>query len=94
MRSLPPYSPYGPRRPGPIAQLLGFIVGLGMLVLSVFLGTFLLAALLGLALVLGLVFYLRLWWLGRQMRRDGVDEEIIETEYTVIDTRERDERWP
>ncbi|RMF96616.1 MAG: hypothetical protein D6727_07990 [Gammaproteobacteria bacterium] len=94
MRQLPPYAPYGPRRPGLIAQVLGFIVGAAVLAVSVFLGAFLLAGLLGFALILGLVFYLRLWWLARRLRREGLDEEIIETEYTVIDSRDRDERWP
>lgn len=81
------------RRPqGLLAQVLGVIVGIGVIVDSVVVGAFLLAALLGFALIAGTALMLRLWWLRRRMERRGAEEDVIETEYTVIDARDRDSR--
>ena len=73
-----------------IAQIAAFLLGVAVLVASVVLGAFVLAGLLGFALIVGVVFFARLWWLRRQMARAGGGEDIIETEYSVIETRDRD----
>jgi Flp pilus assembly protein TadB len=73
------------------AQIVGLIVGLGVLAVSVVLGAFLLAAFLGFALLVAVTLYGRFWWLRRrfaQARRD----EFIEAEYRVVDETERQER--
>lgn len=57
------------RRSNPIAQVLGLIAALVLLVIAVTVGAFLLAALLGLLALTGLVLYVRLWWLRRQWQR-------------------------
>lgn len=81
------------RRPqGLLAQVLGVIVGIGVIVASVVVGAFLLAALLGFTLIAGTALMLRLWWLRRRMERRNAEEDVIETEYTVIDARDRDSR--
>ena len=81
---------------GPIAQMLGFIVGVLVLIAAVIIGSFVLSAFVGLALLLGTVFYARMWWLRRKIRRAmargevtlGRGDRIIETEYHVIDVSE------
>ncbi len=66
-------------------QILGFILGLGMLGIAIVLGAFLFAGILGLGLVLAAIVYVRLWWFRRQLRRrSGENEEFIETEYEVL----------
>ena len=69
-----------------LMQALGFIVGVLVLAASIILGAFLLAALLGLVLIVAVAVYLRLWWLRRRMARGQGDEEIIEAEYRVLRT--------
>lgn len=80
-----------PGQPSIFAQVVGLIVGLGVLVVSVVLGAFLLAAFLGFVLLVGVTLYARFWWLRRrfeQARRD----EYIEAEYRVVDESERQSR--
>ena len=74
-----------------LVQALGFIVGVLVLGASVILGAFLLAAPLGLVLIVAVAVYLRLWWLRRRMARGGGDDEIIEAEYRVIRTSTRND---
>lgn len=57
------------RRPNPLVQVLGVIGGALMLVAALFVGAFVFLALLGLAVIGGLLFSLRLWWLRRQFRK-------------------------
>ena len=76
------------RQPNLLAQVIGLIVGVGVLVVSVVLGAFLLAAFLGFALLVAITLYARFWWLRRQMMRARQDE-FIETEYRVVDESER-----
>ncbi len=66
-------------------QVIGFILGLGILGIAIVFGAFLLAGILGLGLVLAAIVYVRLWWFRRQLRRrTSTDEEFIETEYEVL----------
>jgi len=54
-------------------------------------GTAGLALFLGLAVIVGLVLYIRLWWLRRratsQAGRRGRPGAFVEVEYTVVDER-------
>ncbi len=79
-----------PQRPGFFMQLLGAIVGIAVLATSVILGAFLLAGLIGFVLIVAIVFYLRIWWLRRQMDVHDDEEDIIVTEYRVIDSQDQD----
>ena len=84
----------GPPR-NPLLQFLGFVAGLGLLAVSFVFGAFLLAALLGLGLIVGLGVYARLWWLRRRMARaDNGEGEYIETEYTVVERHQADDQRP
>ncbi len=73
-------------------QLLGAVIGVAVLAASVVVGAFMLAGLLGFMLIVAVVFYLRLWWLRRKMRAhpDFRDEDIIVTEYRVVESHRRD----
>lgn len=80
----------------PFVQVL-WLIGLGVVLIgAVLIGAVILAFALGLALIAGVVFYVRLWWLRRkfQRMRDGEsgraqqgsrDSRAIEVEYTVVD---------
>jgi len=87
----------------PFLQILYFLVGGVVLIGAFLLGTVILAFAVGIAIVLAIVVYVRVWWLTRKFARSGrdpIDEqaqprdaELIEVEYTVVDERdERDER--
>lgn len=84
----------------PILQVLYFLVGGVLLIGAFFMGAIILAVVLGFAVILGIIIYIRIWWLNRKIARSGrksADEPsqsgestVIEVEYTVVD--ERDER--
>jgi hypothetical protein len=84
----------------PILQILYFLVGCVLLIGAFLLGTVILAFVFGFAIILGVIVYVRVWWLKRKFARSGRnpaaeqspsnDSEVIEVEYTVVD--ERDER--
>ena len=79
------------RRPGNILlQSLGVFLGLLALMAAVIVGGFLLAALIGVGLIAWLVIYLRIWWLTRKMGKPDGQSDVVEAEYTVISTVERD----
>lgn len=86
------YTPYTPTNP--LLQVVYFIVGGIILIGAVLMGAVILAIALGVAIILGLVVFVRVWWLRRKLGRGGTaaetDSEVYEVEYTVID--ERDER--
>jgi Zn-dependent protease with chaperone function len=76
----------------PIAQFVALVVAAIVAVGAVFLGAILLSLFLGLAVIAGLVFYFRLWWLRRRMAQSsskpgGGDGQFVEVEYTVVDER-------
>ena len=82
----------------PLARILGFIVGLLVLIAAVIVGGFVLAAFIGLAVFAGLLISVRLWWFRRKVREamergdlpPGQGDRIIETEYHVIEITEED----
>jgi len=82
----------------PFLQVLYFVVGGLLLIGAVLIGAVILAVALGVALIVGLVVYVRVWWLRRKCARSGSagtgrrrsgGPETLEVEYTVV--RERDE---
>jgi cation transporter-like permease len=75
-----------------LMQLLGFVVGLVVLGVSLVLGAFVLAALLGFALILAVAVAIRLWRLRRQINADAANDEYIDAEYKVVDSGDRGER--
>ena len=78
----------------PLLQVVYFVVGGIVLIGAVLMGAVILAIALGMAIILGLVIYVRLWWLRRKLARSGRGDiggsDTLEVEYTVID--ERDDR--
>jgi hypothetical protein len=80
------------RRPGNIVlQVVGIFIGLLALMAAVIVGGFLLAAILGIGLIAWLVIYLRIWWLMRKTGKPGGRGDVVDAEYTVISTVERDD---
>lgn len=73
-------------------QVVYFILGGLLLIGAVLMGAVILAVALGLAIILALVVYARVWWLRRKLRRSGrqAEDNVLEVEYTVVE--ERDER--
>ena len=81
----------------PLLQLAGLIVGAIVTVGAILLGAVVLAFIVGFAVIAGLVLYIRLWWMRRQLRqrrsgprgRGGGEPpgEIVEVEYTVVEER-------
>lgn len=67
-----------------LAQVLGVIVGVAVLVVSVVLGAFAIAALVGLVLILALVFIIRVWWFRRQMEKMAREQGDLEADYTIV----------
>ena len=76
-----------------LMQVVGAIVGLGVLVVCVVLGAFLMAGLLGFVLIAAAFVYGRIWWLRRQFQQ-AANDEFIETEYRVVDSARDSERRP
>ena len=75
-----------------LMQLIGFVVGLVVLGLSFLLGAFMLAALLGFALILAVAAAIRLWWVRRHLNAGGANDEYIDAEYKVVNHGDRGER--
>jgi hypothetical protein len=78
----------------PLLQAVYFVVGGVVLIGLVLMGAFILAIALGLAIVVGIVIFARIWWqkLGGK-RRPPVHppaggHELLEAEYEVIEERE------
>jgi Flp pilus assembly protein TadB len=85
---------YKPRVPdNPLLQLLALLAAGIFAVGAVLLGAVLLSLFLGVAVIAGLVLYIRLWWLRRKLQKRGTKSEnhrpgeFVEVEYTVV--RER-----
>ena len=73
-------------------QLVGFVVGLIVLGASIVLGAFMLAALLGFALILAVAVAIRLWWVRRQLSAAAANDDYIDAEYKVVNRGDRRER--
>lgn len=92
--------PPGGRRPG---GWLGFVLGLIGFAVAMTLGVVFFVFFLGAALLIGLVVYARIWWLGRKLRASGsqrhqpqaerrqagASDTVIEGEYRVLDSRSK-----
>lgn len=85
---------YRPDRAGlpenPILQVLVLVMGAVVAVGAIFVGAILLSLFLGLAVIAGLVLYIRLWWLRRGLRSGksrSRSDRFVEVEYTVVDER-------
>lgn len=89
----------------PVLQVLYFALGGVLLVAALLMGAVILSIALGVAFIVGLVVWARIWWLRRNMSRGaysgasgtgptrpnaGRSTEVIDVEYTVVD--ERDDR--
>jgi|TARA_B110000438_G_scaffold263561_1_gene275633 hypothetical protein len=73
-----------------IIRALGILFGLGMFVLSIILGGFVLMTIIGFLILLIVGFYIRRFFMKKEQDTDS-DETIIDAEYTVLDNRERDD---
>lgn len=76
----------------PLLQFFALIVAAIVAVGAVFLGAILLSLFLGLAVIAGLILYIRVWWLRRSLRkrhegRTMRSGDYVEVEYTVVDER-------
>ena len=80
------------RKPGPIAQVASFIIGIVALGIAAFLGIFILAALVGLIVIGSALLAMRLWWIRRKIEqavRDGRSPgDVLHADYIVIEERE------
>jgi len=70
---------------GLLGRIVAFIVGLGVLLISLFLGFVFIAFVAGFVLLVGAFIAGRVWWLKRQMRAYEDEHGDIDAEYTVID---------
>lgn len=78
----------------PFLQVLYVAFGGIVLIGAVLMGAVILAFALGLALIAGIVVYIRVWWLKRKLGRthqaaggpggDAANVEVLEVEYTVV----------
>lgn len=89
---------YTLKLPGnPVLQVLSLLAAGVVMIAAVVLGAVLLTFVFGVAVVVGAVLVVRLWWLRRKLqrsggRRDGGSPQVIEVEYSVVDEREPDHR--
>lgn len=84
----------------PIAQALSLLAFGVVLIIAILMGAIVLAFVIAFAAVAAVVFWLRMWWLTRKMRRRqsraGASQrgdsgsEYIEVEYRVVDERDDD----
>ena len=83
----------------PVARIFTAIVAVLIMVGSFMVGLVAIAVVAGLALVIGLAAWLRIWWLRRRLGgnasqvpggsdRHAPDNQAIETEYTVISRKQ------
>jgi len=85
----PGTGPNGGRPPGGLlGQIVALVVGAAVFAVAIFLGAIFLAGLVGLVLIVGTVFMLRLWWIKRQMERFARENGDLNAEYTVVEESE------
>jgi hypothetical protein len=73
-----------------IIRALGILFGLGIFVLSIILGGFVLMTIVGLLILAIIGFYVRGFFTKKRKNKNS-DETIIDAEYTILDDRERDD---
>ena len=73
-----------------IIRALGILFGLGIFVLSIILGGFVLMTIVGLLILAIIGFYVR-GFFTKKRKNKNLDETIIDAEYTILDDRERDD---
>jgi hypothetical protein len=73
-----------------IIRALGILFGLGIFVLSIILGGFVLMTIVGLLILAIIGFYVRGFFTKKEKNKNS-DETIIDAEYTILDDRERDD---
>jgi len=73
-----------------IIRALGILFGLGIFVLSIILGGFVLMTIVGLLILVIIGFYVRGFFMKKEKNKNS-DETIIDAEYTILDDRERDD---
>lgn len=83
----------------PLLQIVYFIVGGIILIGALLMGAVILSLVFGLALIAGIVVWIRVWWLRRKIlkaggegaaaagQEPGSSGRVIEVEYTVVDER-------
>ena len=75
---------------GFLGRVLAFIVGLGVLIVSVFVGAVFMAAIVGIVLIIAAVFAVRIWWIRRKMERYQREHGDLSAEYTVVEERHKE----
>ena len=73
-----------------IIRALGILFGLGIFVLSIILGGFVLMTIVGLLILAIIGFYVRGFFMKKEENKNS-DETVIDAEYTILDDRERDD---
>ena len=73
-----------------IIRALGILFGLGIFVLSIILGGFVLMTIVGLLILAIIGLYVRGFFTRKEKNKNS-DETIIDAEYTILDDRERDD---
>ena len=73
-----------------IIRALGILFGLGIFVLSIILGGFVLMTIVGFLILAIIGFYVRGFFTTKEKNKNS-DETIIDAEYTILDDRERDD---
>jgi len=73
-----------------IIRALGILFGLGIFVLSIILGGFVLMTIVGLLILAIIGFYVRGFFMKKEKNKNS-DETVIDAEYTILDDRERDD---
>tara|TARA_E500000331_G_scaffold286274_1_gene281015 strand:- start:3168 stop:3407 length:240 start_codon:yes stop_codon:yes gene_type:complete len=73
-----------------IIRALGILFGLGIFVLSIILGGFVLMTIVGFLILAIIGFYVRGFFTRKEKNKNS-DETIIDAEYTILDDRERDD---
>ena len=73
-----------------IIRAVGILFGLGIFVLSIILGGFVLMTIVGLLILAIIGFYVRGFFTRKEKNKNS-DETIIDAEYTILDDRESDD---
>jgi TRAP-type C4-dicarboxylate transport system permease large subunit len=69
---------------GLLGRIVAFVIGAVVLAAAVFVGAVFLAGIVGIALIVGCIVMLRVWWLKRQMQKYAEQHGDLDAEYTVV----------